>query len=353
MRKRFIYRCSLVLAALMLGVCLGACDKKDGKVVFTTSLAKDELFRIDKASCTMPEYMLYLANTKNKYEAAFGQEVWNISYEGVRFEDNIKENVLAKIAQMKSVYLLAEEKGITLSETEEQLVKAAATKYFNSLSPSEVETLGVTEDDVFKLYRENALADKVYQQIISTVNPEISDDEARTITVEQIFIRTSTQGTDGKVMEYSEGMKAEALKKIQDVREMAMEGEQGFTELAGKYNEEEVIRISFKKGEMDEAVETVAFQLQTDEISQVITTDSGFYLLKCINTFDREETDANKLLLIEKRKKEAFAAEYDLYVNTLARKLNEKLWDKVDLQQTNGVTTDTFFEELDTCLQKF
>ena len=44
MRKRFIYRCSLVLVALMLGVCLGACDKKDGKVVFTTSLAKDELF---------------------------------------------------------------------------------------------------------------------------------------------------------------------------------------------------------------------------------------------------------------------------------------------------------------------
>lgn len=353
MKKRFLYRCSVVLAALLLMAGLGACSKKDGKVVITTSLAKDELFRIDEASCTMPEYMLYLANTKNKYEEAFGKEVWELSYEGVRFEDNIKDNVLAKIAQMKSVYLLAEDKGISLTEAEEQLLKEAASKYFNTLSASEIELLGVEEADVYKLYRENAMADKVYQQIIATVNPEISDDEARTITVEQIFIGTGTVDKDGKRMEYSESMKADALKKIGEIREMATEGEQGFTELAGKYNEEESIRISFKKGEMDEAVEKVAFQLQTDEISPVITTDRGFYLLKCINTFDREETDANKLLLIEKRKKEAFAAEYDLYVNTLARKLNEKLWGKVDLQQIREVTTDTFFEELDACLQKF
>ena len=37
------------------------------------------------------------------------------------------------------------------------------------------------------MYRDYALADKVYRQIISDINPEISDDEARTITVQHIL----------------------------------------------------------------------------------------------------------------------------------------------------------------------
>lgn len=39
------------------------------------------------------------------------------------------------------------------------------------------------------LYREYAMADKVYQLIIQDINPEISDDEARKITVQQIFLQ--------------------------------------------------------------------------------------------------------------------------------------------------------------------
>ncbi len=44
------------------------------------------------------------------------------------------------------------------------------------------------------LYREYAMADKVYQLIIQDINPEISDDEARKITVQQILFCNSIHG---------------------------------------------------------------------------------------------------------------------------------------------------------------
>lgn len=343
-----------VIVVCLLSVIFCACGKSDrGKVVFTTSLAKDELFRIDRVSCTLPEYMLYLVNTRNKYQEAFGEEVWNITFEGIRLEDNVKDNVLARITKMKSVYLLALDKGVTLTEGEEKMIKEAADTYFGTMSKEEAETLGITGETVLQLYRENALADKVYRQIIGQVNPEISDDEARTVTIEQIVLKTSTSDSQGQIIPYSKGMREDALKKLTEIREMAITGEQSFTELAGKYSEEENIRVSLKKGEAQEWMEEVVFRMETDEISEVIEGTNGYYLLKCINTFDRTQTDANKLVIIEKRKNEAFSIEYDAFVSKLARKLNEKLWNKIQLKQAINVKSQTFFEVYEACLEKF
>ena len=347
MRKKFWKKLCVGLTALMLVSSLCACnqekDTQRGKVVFTTGFAKEELFRIGEVSCTVPEFMLYLVNTRNRYEEVFGQEIWELSFEGVRFEENVKDNVLAKIAQMKSVYLLALDRGIVLTAQEEELLKKAAKEYFQTLSQEEVKALNVTENTVWKLYREYTMADKVYKQIIEEVNPEISDDEARTITVEQIVLKTYTMDSQGEQIVYTDRMKAEAYEKIGEIRELATNGENDFSVLAGKYNEEEVSVISFQKGEVDKAIEEVGFQLEKDEISPVIETEKGYYLLKCINTFDREQTQANKLVLIEKRKNEAFGQEYDAFVKKLARKLNEDLWQEMDLLQSE-VETDSFFE---------
>lgn len=345
MKKKLLNKLCVGLAVLLAIGSLCACgDSERGKVVFTTGFAEDELFRIGEVSCSMPEYMLYLTNTQNRYEGVFGEEIWDVTFEDAAFQDNVKDIVLAKIAQMKSVYLLAKEKGVTLTEQETERLEKAAAEYFDSLNQTEIEVMKVSEDTVLRLYTEYALAEKVYQQIIAGVNPEISDDEARTITVEQIVLKTHTTDSTGKMIAYSESMKAQALEKIGEIRELATDGEHEFLELAGKYNEEDVISISFKKGEMDAAIEEAAFNLQTDEVSQVIETPYGYYLLKCINTYDKAQTDAYKLVLAEERKNEAFGQEYDAFVKTLARKLNDKLWQEVELIHTKGVETDSFFD---------
>jgi len=337
-----------VLAAVVLGmaVCTG-CHGEGTKVVFTTGFEKDEIFRIGKETCTIPEVMVYLTNIQNQYESVYGPEVWQVSLDDVTLEENVKEIVLAKIAQIKTMYLLAEDREVELTESEEKKVKQAAEYYYNSLNTTEVELMGVTLEVIEGLYREYALADKVYQHIIQDVNPEISDDEARTITVQHILLRTYTRDSNENRVAYSDAKKREIYAQISEIRRQAVEGEGDFLELAGRYSEDSTITYSFGKGEMDLTFEETAFSLETDQISEIIETESGYHIIKCISTFDREQTDLSKLKIVEERRKEVFGQEYDAFVDTLVRQLNTKVWEDVELLHEEEVTTTDFFDVYD------
>ena len=343
--EKTMSRVVLAAAFLFCAVCLSACGKESGtKVVFTTGLAKNEVFKIGSVTCTDSEMMLYLTNTQNQYENVYGEGIWNTAADGVTLEENVKETVLAKLAQIKSMYLLAKEKGLALDEEEEKLVKSASESYFGSLNDKEKELLGVTLETVEELYREYALADKVYQHIIRDVNPEISDDEARTITVQHILIRTGKYDGAGNWVPFSDSEKQEAYERAVDIRMLALEEGQDFADLASKNSDDTDITYSFGKGEMEESYEAEAFSLETDQVSRIVETKEGYCIIKCVNTFNREETDANKLEIAEERKNEAFGLEYNSFVAGLARDLNEELWENIAFIRDESVTTADFFE---------
>lgn len=329
-------------AALCLGSLTGCGDGT--RVVFTAGFGKDEVFRVEDVSCQRPELMVYLTTTQNQYESVYGEEIWNTTLDGVTLEENVKETVLAKIAQIKTMYLLARERQVTLEETEEELVSQAANTYFSALNATEIERMGVSLETIENLYREYAMAHKVYELIIQDINPEISDDEARTITVQHILIRTGTSDGQGNKIDYSQEEKQEAYEQAQEIREMALDEANDFVQLANRYSEDSNITYSFGKGEMDTAFESAAFELETGEISQVIESRSGYHIIKCISTFNREETDANKVKIVQQRRDEVFGQEYDSFVATLARRLNQEVWDEITLIHDSQVTTSDFFD---------
>lgn len=341
-RNRRMAAALLTVLLLLLSGCMDSL--KGSKVVLTTGFEKNEVFRIEDMSCILPEAMVYLINTKNRYESVYGREIWNVSLDGVTLEENIKETVLAQLAQQKTMNLLARQNGVALSEEEEARVMQAAETYFQSLSEEEKSALQITVKDVEELYREYALARKVYQYVIKDINPEISDDEARTITVQYIYFRTCILDGTGKKIEYSEEEKQEILRKAEEVRFQLKNEEADFEELILKYSDSEEGTCSFGKGEKDQAFEDAAFNLETDEISDIVETPDGYYLIKCISTFNRTETDANKVKIVEKRREEVFGQEYEDFVAALTRNLNEDLWQSVSLAGTENITTSDFFD---------
>lgn len=343
-RIGFGRRLGILLFCMILGLSTFAACGDGTKVVFTTGLNKNEVFRIGNETCTVAEIMVYLTNTQNQYESIFGSEVWQVSLEGVTLEENVKEIVLAKIAQIKTMYLLALDRDVILDEDELKKVEAAAEEYYDSLNETEIELMKADIEVIRRLYEEYALAEKVYQHIIQDVNPEISDDEARTITVQHIFWATHTEDGAGNQVSYSEAKKQELYEEATQVRDMAMSGEHDFVDLASRYSEDSVITYSFGKGEMDSAFEEAAFSLATDEVSKVIEAENGYHIIKCINTFDREQTDLNKLKIVEERRREVFGQEYEAFVETLVRQLNSDLWENIELLHDEEVTTADFFD---------
>ncbi len=71
-RRAAALLCCTLLALAPLSACG---DENSAKVVFTTGLGPDEVFRIGNGVCTVPEMMVYLTNTQNQYESVYGAEV--------------------------------------------------------------------------------------------------------------------------------------------------------------------------------------------------------------------------------------------------------------------------------------
>ena len=312
------------------------------QIVLTTGFKNNEIFRIENMSCTLPEIMVYLTNTQNQYSGVFGNEIWEVQMQGANLKENIKQTVLARIAQVKAMNLLALEHGVSLDSGEIKLAKKAAKEYFDSLNQTEIDAMGVTLEILETMYIEYATANKLYQDIIKDINPEISDDEARTITVSHILLKTYTlNGLDEKI-EYSDERKAEVYAKMEGILLEAQNGAD-FDELIRKYSEDSTAVYSFGKGETDPAFEAAAFELGNNEMSGIVESESGYHIIKCLNTFNQEETDINKIAIVEKRKKEVFQEEYNAFVSTLTKNINNELWDTVTLIENDKVTTNSFF----------
>mgnify|MGYP001039571467 CR=1 FL=1 len=344
-KKAFLWLAAVVVAVLVLptGSGLQNGEYKRTKIVLTTGFGKDEVFRIDEISCTLPEIMVYLTNTKNQYEQALGSQIWQASYNGETLEANIKETVLARLARIKAMNLLAGKYGITLSDTELDNAARAAQIYYESLNDKERELLKTDEKLLCRMYEEYALAGKVYQYLIADINPEISDDEARTITVQHILIKTYSLNDQGERVPYSEEGRKEAYRRASEALTKAREGEE-FMGLIAEYSEDNNPSYSFGKGTMEPAFEEAAFNLGTDEISGIVESEHGYHIIKCISTFDKDETDRNKVKIVEQRRKEVFNEEYSGFVGGLTRNLNQKLWDSVGFLEDDTVTTSSFFE---------
>jgi foldase protein PrsA len=334
--------CSLILPLFLLTGCAG--NLTSHKVVFTTGFSDDEAFRIEESTCSLTEVMVYLVNTREGYEATFGTEIWSAETDSGTIEDRLKESVLAKIAQIKVMNLLAEENGIELDESEIAKAQSAAEEYYGTLTETDIAAMNnVTQEEIAGIYMEHAVADKLYDYIIRDINPEISDDEARTITVEQILIKTYSLDAGGNKVDYNDSQKRLAYSTANEILAKLKDGG-SFEELMAEYNEADEGTISFGKGGMESAYEEAAFNLGTDEVSDVVETSQGYVIIKCISTFNREETEANKVKIVELRKREVFGQQYDAFVATLTKELNRKLWDSIRVESDEQVTTTSLMD---------
>ena len=335
--KKILFKINCILVCLLMTVGICGCDAKE--VVLTTSFGKTELMRINDDSTYLPEMMLYLTNIQNAYEKVYGEDIWLQTPEGESLEAKVKDMVLAKVAQVKVMKLMAKDYNLSLSDSEEEEADAKATAYFATLNAKERELIGVTEDDVCAIYEEYALADKVYEYVIKDINPEISDDEARTITVLHILIKVYTEDASGNKTPFSKRAAEEALEKAKMILELVKSDEEAFESMSVKYSDDDEITYTFSRGEMPKEIEKAAFSLDKDEISDIIETESGYHIFKCISDFDVEKTQENKVEILKKRKEEVFDNTYEEFIKNLDKTLNEKLFDSITMIHDPEVTT--------------
>lgn len=309
-------------AAICMTVLLSGCQIGSKDIVVSKTLNSKQVFKIGSSVCELKEARVYLANYQNLYGTAYNIDLWQHDFGDASLTEYVKDVTLEELTRVYSMNLLAEADGITLSEEEQRQVADAAEEYYESLSRKEISYMGISEADIEEYYAHYALAQKLYNSLTDGVNEEVSDDEARIIEIMQIYVTDADRAAA--------------------VREKLANGDD-FATVANNYNELSAIQVTVSRDDLPQEVEDIAFRLDDNEISQMVTVENGYYFIKCLNKYNIELTEENKANIVEKRQKEAFDDVYDEFIAAQKSYLNVELWEELELDIDTDIATNSFF----------
>lgn len=270
--------------------------------------------------------MLLVANEKNRYGKVYGNEIWQVQVDedGTTFQAHLLGEIKRFIKELKTMNLLAEDQKITLTGQEKEDLKELADAYYRTLSAADLAYTGVEEEDVYLLYEQYHLANKLVDELTKDVNLEISDSEAKIITVEEIVMDDEAAASEVYAQVSAEGA--------------------DFAALAKEYSKDIVIQKQVGRSERKKEYEDAVFNLTPGQISPVIALDGSYYIVKCISDYDEAATVERKKNLALLRKDQAFRQIYDEFAKEHPIEIKGSLWDELSFDGKDGSVTDSFFQ---------
>lgn len=335
-----------ILPAIFLAVCLlSGCSYKGKEVSLAAGLGQEELFKIGNEICPMGEALIFIVDQKNMYEEAYTSEIWNTDVDGSPYETYFLGQMKNFLAQLKCMRLMAKEKNIQLTSNEKERIEKAAELYRKGVSEEALDGMKLTDSQVVQAYEDYYLAHKVIDEVTKGVDMEISDDEAKVIRFQQIFIPTYDREESGEKTYFSEERIGERGVLAENALARLTQDGADFASVARDYGSEEAADIVCVRGQLDPGLEEKVFALETGELSELIQTEDGFYIFKSTDSYDQEGTQLHKREMAKQRKLEKFKEEYNSFTVTLSSEFNYEAWDKVTMNGEFGVK-DTRFTDI-------
>ena len=346
-KKGFVFFMLLALFAASFIACGKKGEGKDG------SSERVKLFSYYGCDVYLDEAMIYAKVIEESYEASYGDDIWNITYEAtdgskVDFEELIKEETIEQIKMVKVMITTAKEKDISLTEEEQEEMGQQAKTFYEGLTDQQIEEMGISLEVVVRVYEENRLADKVYEKLVADKVREISDEEARITRVYDLLF-PAYEYMEGVVMPLDGEKKQEAYANASTALDV-LNGvglEEGAVPptveeyaKANGYNESG--ELCFERGEAaakyGEEYETAMYELKEGEYSSIIETKYGYHIIYMIALTDANETAIRKNEMTKELEKEAFDAFYEDLTRDAEKKwnanrdVNTKVWDEVSFR---------------------
>ena len=297
-------------------------DVKDGKV-------KDDaiLMSVGDIDVTYSEVMAYIMLYKSDYEGLLSNDIWAYEVEkGKTFEQAAKECVINQIVRSKVIEYGAKKIGVVIEPDEKIEIEDNAIECYNKVFKKLNGKYGITQAVVKDIMYDNYLANKVYEVATNDVDVVVKESESRVPVVKQIEVLYKGYDKDGKEITRS---KSRAHELIVEASNKIIEGSSTFTEVALEYSDSSSVELKVKSDTADTAVQKAALSLNKDDISEIVETDKGYYLLYCVEENDEDSQKDNIEAIIQKRQDDIFAKKYDSWLNNNNIYVVSELWNMI------------------------
>lgn len=274
---------------------------------------------------TLPQSMIIVATERNRYQQIYTSDLWNVTLNnGMTFQIYLLDQVQTFLQNMKTMSLLARDQDITLTGSEKDQLRRLSETYYEGLTPDDIAYMGINLDDVITMYQEYYLANKVVGELTKELNLEVSDSEAKVITIQQIAV--SSRDTANQLYE-----------------QVTAQGSD-FTAIAQENSEETPIERQLGRSVEETTFENAAFNLSTGQISPVIESDGKFYIIKCISDYDEKATAERKTQIYTERKNQVFKQIYNQFQTDHEINFSDDMWQSITFSPGDKTSTTNFFE---------
>ena len=269
--------------------------------------------------------MLIITTEANRYRTVYTDQIWQVQVgEEESFQLYLLEQIRTFLKEVKTMNLLADERGIQLTGQEKEQLRQLSSEFYQSLTEAERECIGASEEDVYAMYEAYHRANRLVDEVTKNVDLEISDSEARVMKIQELCLETEESAQEA-------------------FQQLSEEGT-NFSSVARAIREEGYKEESVGRGERSAAYEAAVFSLEDGQLSQPFADGDSWYLVKCVDSYDEDATLERKERLALQRKNQAFRRIYDTFAGEHPVEIQGSIWENVNLTEMGQSTTVDFFE---------
>lgn len=336
-KKAAVLTAAGVLAATAVTGCSGSINTD----AVVATVGDDEI--------TLGVANFYARMTQGQYETYYasmmgttGDAMWTQEAgEDQTYEESVKDSLMENLENMYLISQHAADYEVSLTEEEEDAIAEAAAQFDEDNTDEAKETVSGYRKDIEEFLRLATIQTKMDSKMREGVDEEISDEEAAQKAMQYVFFSYTTTDDSGNTTELTDEEKESLKTDAQSLVDRVNAGEDISTvaEELGQTAYDLTFDSESTSPNEDLIAAVDAFETE-GQVTDVIEADDGLYVGRLTSLLDRDATDQKKTSIVEERRQEQYDSLLEEWRNDTDIKVDEKVWDKVDFEDT-GVTIIT------------
>lgn len=302
-----------------------------------SSFNKKYALKINNENISVAEFQTYLYEQKKMFEQKGGEDIWETDFDGTSAQEVAKQNAINSLVTIKTAVNQAPKLNIYLTADEENTISLKGREYFDKMK-EDTPFIELSQKEAEKIVKEGIIQNKVYDFVTRGFEMSNADFESyfnkyyeenkkdlNDVKIRYIFKSLPEDEKDSEAV----------FNETNKLYERILLGEDFVNIQAENSDSEEKNIVNVKDLNFSSEVEDAVYSLKQGEVSDVIYTELGFYIIKAetVVTPDMNELK-DKILNIytEEKKQEIYQAQIAKWSENISIEKNENIWNSITIE---------------------